>query len=67
MKYDTFGQFDINILDFFNYQGQQLNTLDQGSTDRQVRVSTGPNRSEIFKNLLVLDFSNFSGRGPVVD
>ena len=67
MKSDTFGQFVINILDFFKYQGQQLKTLDQGSTDRQVRVTTGPNWSEIFKNLLVLDFSNFSGRGPVVD
>ena len=63
---DTFGQFVINILDFDNH-GQQLNTLDQGSTDHQFRRLTGLISSEILKNLLVLVFLNFSGPGPVLD
>ena len=38
----------------WNHSWLVNNSQSQGSTDRQIRGPTGPNRSEIFKNLLVL-------------
>ena len=47
-------QVDTNILNILKRAFKSFQHLIQGSTDRHVPVTTGPNRSEIFENLSVL-------------